>query len=320
MTYPPYSFSWLGPSYRLDRAIKLLFPDLSHQMIQVWIRRKGIQCRSRKLMPGLRIERGECVIIHDATPLEWEFPRENVELSISTLYEDEETLVVEKPSGLPVHPLLPWETESVVQAVLVHHPYLCGIGEPRAPGLVHRLDNETSGCLVFAKSKESMERLQATLRARKWNKEYVCWVWGEVLECQSIETPLVHKGKQKMALYQGRGKPQEAITHVMPIAWIGASDSRSTLLWVRIETGVRHQIRVHLQSLGHAIVGDPLYAEPNPKPEALSKDRMYLHAIRLNLPEIPGIFCKPELAFGSIRELKQEWKELVAQERWQQSQ
>ncbi len=280
------SWSWFGPRFRLDKALKCVYPHIPQRVIRLWLTRGGVTLNHKQVQAHTRLQTRDLIQIIDNIPLHSLYPKPNDTLSIPVLFENQDILLLHKPHGLPVHPLTPWETDTVVQGVLGDYPELLGVGEDRAPGLLHRLDNETSGVLAFARNTSSFTHLKELLHQGKWQKEYLCWVWGDVKEAITIREPIVHRSKQKMGVKKetkaSQGEPQQAITHLQPLPSVGTP--QVTPLWVTIETGVRHQIRVHLQSQGHPIVGDHLYSKKQEIPSFLGEDRLYLHAWRLTLP------------------------------------
>lgn len=288
------SFCWLSEPIRLDRALRLLFPSLSNSIVKQWITDFNVRVRDGRAKPHTKINTQDVVEIPELSPLTWPAlqPSEGPELEV--VWEDNNLLIINKPAGLPCHPMLPWDRDSVCQRLLPPYPFLRGVGELRAPGLLHRLDNETSGLLTFAKHPAAWEFYSKALQNQRWEKHYVCWVHGELVGEQTIESPIVHHkaGARMMVATENnsksRGNPQDAVTIIQPgEVQTFSPDSGdpfvATQVKVRIVTGVRHQIRVHLASLGHPIVGDNLYAEGYPEFPS-----MLLHAMRLGLPVMSG--------------------------------
>ncbi len=202
------------------------------------------------------------------------------------LFQDPYMIAMYKPSGWPTHPIHPWETKTATQWLLERCPFLIGIGpEHRAPGLLHRLDNATSGLLLFAKTSESFLSLKTALEEKRWRKEYLACVQGRLTSALNVRESIAHHPKQpkKMILcaalssrLQKRCPPQPARTEIQPIVY--DAQRNETLVRIRIETGVRHQIRLHLASVQHPIIGDVLYGGPS------NSERLWLHAWALLLP------------------------------------
>jgi 23S rRNA pseudouridine1911/1915/1917 synthase len=185
-------------------------------------------------------------------------------------YEDEHLLVVDKGAGLVVHPARGHRQGTLSQL-------LAGIaagGEPERAGIVHRLDRDTSGLLVVARSEEAHGLLQAALAARKVEREYLALVLGRPpARSGTIEAPIGRDPQVRTRMAIGGNAPREARTHFT----LERSLAGFTLLRVRLETGRTHQIRVHMQAIGHPVAGDPEYGAPG----ALGLERQFLHAARL---------------------------------------
>lgn len=209
-------------------------------------------------------------------------------IPITIRWQDEHLAVVEKPAGLVVHPAPGHESGTLVNALLHHLDRLCSLGGDRRPGIVHRLDRDTSGLLVVAKRDEAHRKLQAALAGRKVRRGYLAAAWGHLDGDElTVDAPMGRdpRDRKKMAVVQG-GK--RAVTHVRRLERWHSAD----LLAVRLETGRTHQIRVHLRHLGHPVVNDETYAPRWEKgflgaggrwTEELARraERLFLHAARL---------------------------------------
>jgi 23S rRNA pseudouridine1911/1915/1917 synthase len=185
-------------------------------------------------------------------------------------YQDEHLLVVDKGPGLVVHPARGHREDTLSQLLA---PLAAG-GEPERAGIVHRLDRDTSGLLVVSRSQEAHRRLQAALAARKIEREYVALVEGRPpARTGTIEAPIGRDPRIRTRMAVGGASAREARTHfTLERALTGTS-----LLRLRLETGRTHQIRVHLQAIGHPVVGDPEYGTAG----MLGLERQFLHATRL---------------------------------------
>jgi 23S rRNA pseudouridine1911/1915/1917 synthase len=190
--------------------------------------------------------------------------------ALTIAFQDEHLLVVDKAPGLVVHPARGHREDTLAQLLA---PLAAG-GEPERAGIVHRLDRDTSGLLVVARSQEVHRRLQAALAARTIEREYLALVEGRPrARTGTIEAPIGRDPRVRTRMAVGGVSPREARTHfTLERALVGNS-----LLRLRLETGRTHQIRVHLQAIGHPVVGDPEYGTPG----MLGLERQFLHAARL---------------------------------------
>jgi 23S rRNA pseudouridine1911/1915/1917 synthase len=198
---------------------------------------------------------------------------ERMELEIP--YEDEDLLVVDKPAGLVVHPAPGHRTATLVHGLLGHE--VAGGDHPQRPGIVHRLDRDTSGLLVVARSAEMHRRLQSLVRRRVLEREYLALVVGRPHSYRGrIEAPIGRDRDDPTRHSLDTATPREAVTHFEVAELL----PEHALLRIRLETGRTHQIRVHLAAIGLPIAGDPVYGRPS----ELGLRRQFLHAARLAFP------------------------------------
>jgi 23S rRNA pseudouridine1911/1915/1917 synthase len=270
---------------RLDQALSKLLPDYSRSRLQGWIKDELVRVDGNNANSKQKVWGGEKIEVQPQTlPEENAFKAEAIDLPI--VYEDDDIMVINKPAGMVVHPAAGnWEG-TLLNALLHHHPPLREI--PRA-GIVHRLDKDTSGLLVVAKTIAAQTSLVRQLQARTVKREYRAIVWGQVWQNGTVETQIGRHphARTKMAVTRVGGKP--AITHYEVLERFAVH----TYLRCRLETGRTHQIRVHMQHLGAPMVGDPVYGIrgiiPNqlmtPTLIAALKDfkRQALHAVKLGL-------------------------------------
>jgi 23S rRNA pseudouridine1911/1915/1917 synthase len=265
---------------RLDHALQRLLPEYSRSRLQAWIKEGRVTVDGKAASPKQTVWEGQQVTVEpQASPSETAYAPEDIALDI--VYEDEALLVINKPAGLVVHPGSGNWQGTMLNALLHHAPQLAGI--PRA-GIVHRLDKETSGLLVVAKTLTAQTDLVRQLQARTVKREYLAVVQGTPDAEGTVEAPIGRHPVQrtKMAV-TGGGKP--AVTHFSVIERFGAY----SLVRCRLETGRTHQIRVHMQTIGHPLAGDPVYGGRPPRvspglQEALRAfHRQALHAERLGL-------------------------------------
>jgi 23S rRNA pseudouridine1911/1915/1917 synthase len=269
---------------RLDAYLAANLPDLSRARVQALIANGCVIVRAPaapgakmplrrgRLRAADRVRGGETIVV-DVPPVKpVALHPEPIPLDI--VYEDDHLLVIDKPAGMAVHPGAGRSTGTLVHAVLAHCPALPGIGGEQRPGIVHRLDKDTSGLLVVAKTDEALRGLQAQIQSRTARREYVAFVYGRLTRpAGTIDAPIGRdpRHRTRMAVVpSGR----RAVTHYR----VARAFEDATLVNVSLETGRTHQIRVHFASIGHPVVGDPAYARRS-NPWGLR--RQALHARRL---------------------------------------
>src|SRR5450830_193021 len=261
---------------RLDQALSHLLPQFSRSRLAHWIRTRRVELDGRAVLPKAKVWGGEKVLLYPIPdPAATAAAPEAIALDI--VHEEAAILVIAKPAGLVVHPGSGNWTGTLLNALLAHAPQLASL--PRA-GIVHRLDKTTSGLLVVAKTLEAQTSLVRQLQARTVVRQYLALVHGAVARDGSVDAPIGRHQTQRtrMAVTEhGRA----ARTHYRVLERYAAA----TLLECSLDTGRTHQIRVHLQSIGHPLVGDPVYragrrAPPGP---LASFKRQALHAYRLGL-------------------------------------
>jgi len=216
-------------------------------------------------------------------------------MNVSVVYEDNEVVVIDKPVGLIVHPDGKTTEPTLVDWLLEKYPDIAQVGEPivltngvtiERPGIVHRLDRETSGALVIAKSQQAFLHLKKQFQRREVHKIYNAFVWGEIKERESVIDRPIGKSKKDFRLRSAqsgaRGELREAVTRFRVLK----RNSEFSFVEVSPETGRTHQIRVHFKAINHPVVCDQLYA---PKREcALGFDRLALHALSLTFVSLAG--------------------------------
>lgn len=209
------------------------------------------------------------------------------------LYKDRYLVVVDKPAGIPVYPLRDTDTGTIAQILEDRFPELRDAGLPRQAGIVHRLDNTTSGLLVAARDRETHAKMRALWNTTAVVKTYISLVLGKMKKTTTIATPIAHhpSNKKKMVVCETAArkkewKGREAETRVVSKKiFAGPAESFYTLVEVRITTGVRHQIRIHLASIGHPIAGDRFYQNPTKRhDDRTGLGRPFLHLTRICLP------------------------------------
>jgi 23S rRNA pseudouridine1911/1915/1917 synthase len=268
---------------RLDRYLVRALPDMSRSQVQRLIRQGLVALDGEVAKPSTPVEPGMRVVVRIPFTPSDEITAQTI--PIDAVYEDEDLLVVNKPAGMVVHPAHGHWEGTLVNALLARYPDLA-VGDAGRPGIVHRLDRDTSGLIVVAKTEAALEHLRQQFKSRAVKKTYLALVHGQPPAPEGIvEAPVgrdPHR-RQRMAVVPGG---RAARTHYRLLESLG----HYCLLAVSPETGRTHQIRVHLSWLGVPVVGDPLYNRGREAREAkkrLGLARQFLHAWRLCL-ERPG--------------------------------
>ncbi|MBI4938214.1 MAG: 23S rRNA pseudouridine(1911/1915/1917) synthase RluD [Nitrosomonadales bacterium] len=265
---------------RLDQALARLLPEYSRNRLQEWVEQGLVKLDGAPATVKQKVWGGETLEV-TPQPHPAEQPHQPEDIALNVVFEDDSLLVLNKPAGLVVHPGSGNWQGTLLNALLHHAPQLSGV--PRA-GIVHRLDKDTSGLLVIAKTLIAQTALVRQLQARTARREYYALVHGEVARAGKVDAPISRHPTQRtrMAVVEG-GKA--AVTHYV----IAERFPGCTLLRCRLETGRTHQIRVHLAAIHHPLVGDRTYLSGVHKcPPALRAifaafPRQALHAAQLGL-------------------------------------
>ncbi len=259
-----------GAGERLDKYLAAQFADLSRAQIQALIRAGQVTVNGAAAKASLRLEGGERVRVQVPVVDEAAEPEPEA-IPLAILYEDEHVAVVDKPAGMVVHPAFGHRSGTLVNAALSHWPDIAELAEPGRAGIVHRLDKETSGVIVIAKTPEALKSLRAQFKARTVGKRYVALVEGMPETPDGvIDAPIGRdpKRRKRMAVvHDGR----EAITEFRVVELF----ANFSLLDVFPKTGRTHQIRLHLAFIGHPVVGDTVYGR---RKQPFTLKRHFLHA------------------------------------------
>jgi 23S rRNA pseudouridine1911/1915/1917 synthase len=267
---------------RIDQAAALVWPEFSRSRLSEWIRAGALRVDGRQVKPNFRLAEGDRVALeailqpHPGNP-------EPEPMALRVLVDDPALLIIDKPAGLVVHPGSGNAAGTLVNGLLHLDPALAAL--PRA-GLVHRLDKDTSGCLLIARTLQAHAALVQQLKRREIQRHYLAVVWGAMVAGGSIDAPLGrHPVDRRRQVVRGDGR--RAVTHYR----VRQRLSAATVLDVKLETGRTHQIRVHMQHINHPLIGDPMYGRKG-SPRGLndaqrevwrSFPRQALHAERLDL-------------------------------------
>ncbi|MGE5218405.1 MAG: RluA family pseudouridine synthase [Chloroflexota bacterium] len=274
---------------RLDAFIRECLPHLSRREIDAAVRGGLFSINGKVSKKGERLAGGDSLQFTGPTAWLAPSPLANFELDVPIVYEDATVLLVDKPGGMATHGFSARDSTTLANFLLARWPELASVGRKRwEPGIVHRLDRETSGLVLIAKNQAAFENLRLQFQRRQVEKIYRALVWGKTPPAGTIDFPLAHArgDKRRMIALTERRKESKlrtwkAITHYRRLS----QGHGLSLLEIAMDTGVTHQIRVHLAAIGHPIVADPLYGVESADRFALA--RHFLHAYRLK-------FCHPE--------------------------
>lgn len=254
-------------SGRLDKVVTNHYPDLTRSKIQNLIKQEQILVNQAPTTNRYKVSENDVIDVTLPDPVKVSVKPEKMNLDI--VFEDDDVIVVNKPQGMVVHPAPGHENGTLVNGLLDHAPLATVNGELR-PGIVHRIDKDTSGLLMVAKNDQAMLSLSAQLKAKTNQRKYLAIVHGNFKEeAGTINAPIGRskKDRKKMAIVED-GRP--AVTHFKVLERF----TDYTLIECELETGRTHQIRVHLKYIGHPVAGDPLYGPRN----TLKGNGQFLHA------------------------------------------
>lgn len=267
----------INEKIRLDAYISKEIEDLSRSMIQKLLEEDKINVNGKIEKPSYKVQEGDIIEVSIEEPKEVKIEAQDIPLDI--IYEDNDILVVNKQKGLVVHPANGNPDGTLVNAIMAHcKDSLSGIGGELRPGIVHRLDKDTSGLLIIAKNDKAHIQVSEQIKNREVKKTYIALVRGTIAEDEAtINMPIGRstKDRKKMAVTKN-GK--EAVTHFKVLNRYTTNKGSYTLLEIKIDTGRTHQIRVHMAEIGHPVIGDSVYS--NGKNE-FGIEGQCLHAKRL---------------------------------------
>ena len=268
---------------RLDQILAERFADHSRSRLVDWIKGGCVQVDGRPCKPSDRLQSGQHITVRFPAPTP-AIPLQPEVIALAVVHEDDDLLIIDKPPGLVVHPGAGNPGGTLQNALLHHAPALVHL--PRA-GLVHRLDKDTSGLMVVAKTLTSHTRLVSALQAREIRREYDAVVIGALLAGGTVDAPLGRHPRDRLRIAVREGG-RNSVTHYR----VSERYAHHTRLTLRLETGRTHQIRVHMAHLGYPVLGDPLYAGRLRLPAGIDPaltdvlrgfKRQALHATRLGL-------------------------------------
>ena len=262
---------------RLDRALAARLPDHSRAYLQALIDGGDVLVDGRARKASYRLRAGEEIVVTVPPPAPADLRPEPIPLAV--VYEDADVLVIDKPAGMVVHPAPGHDSGTVVNAVLARLPDVRVNGTAR-PGIVHRLDRDTSGLLVIARHERALAALQRQFKERGVRKVYLALLDGVVEPDEgTIDAPIGRdpRNRQRMAVLR-EGRP--AVSHFRVLERF----ARHTLVEVRIESGRTHQIRVHCAFIGHPVAGDPVYRRGARDDPGLPRQFLHAHRLGFTLP------------------------------------
>ncbi|BAH44757.1 MULTISPECIES: RluA family pseudouridine synthase [Brevibacillus] len=254
---------------RIDKFITLQNEDWSRSQVQAWVKEGRVTVNGEPIKNNYKLQAEDEVTLRVPPPKEMAIQPE--EMSLDIVYEDSDVVVVNKPRGLVVHPAPGHYSGTLVNGLLAHCKDLSGINGVLRPGIVHRIDKDTSGLLMVAKNDKAHMGLAEQLKAHTVNRKYVALVHGVIPhEMGTIEAPIGRdpKNRQQMAVVFENSKP--AVTHFIVLERF----KEYTMVELKLETGRTHQIRVHMKYIDYPLAGDPKYGPKN----TLELDGQALHA------------------------------------------
>lgn len=245
---------------RLDKLLSIIYPDFSRSFFQKLIKENSIKVNEKIQKANYKVQTDDVISVLIPDAIETSIEPEDIPLDI--LYEDNDVLVVNKPKGMVVHPSAGHYSGTLVNAIMYHcKDSLSGINGEIRPGIVHRIDMDTTGSLIVCKNDESHVAIAEQIKEHSCNRIYVGIVCGNVKEDEgTIDAPIGRHpvDRKKMAINEKNGKP--AVTHYKVLKRFG----KYTYMQFKLETGRTHQIRVHMASIGHPLLGDELYSKNCP--------------------------------------------------------
>ena len=272
--------------WRLDRFLASALGDISRSRLQQLIESGAVTHTRKTIRDGnFRVKPGEAYTVGVPAPTP-ALPQDQ-DIPLKVIYEDKDLIVIDKPAGLVVHPAAGNPDGTLVNALIAHcGASLSGVGGVARPGIVHRLDKDTSGVLVAAKSQRAMSSLAKQFANHTIERAYHAVVWGAPRAGEGVVEGLIGRNpfdRKRMAVLRGGGK--EARTRYRLIDKFGDPEKPfASLIECRLETGRTHQIRVHLTHLGHPLIGDPSYGKSRQAPRAKSTAQEVAFAAASNFP------------------------------------
>ncbi|SFH59429.1 RluA family pseudouridine synthase [Pisciglobus halotolerans] len=266
-----YHFTIEQQKGRIDKVMTELMPEKSRSAVQQWIKERNLLVNEQTVKSNYMVQKGDKIYLAEPEAVPLDVQAEEIPLEI--VYEDKDVAVINKPQGMVVHPSAGHPDGTLVNALLFHIDDLSGINGVIRPGIVHRIDKDTSGLLMIAKNDHAHEKLAAQLKDKSSFREYTALVHGVIPhEKGTVDAPIGRsKTNRKMMAIVEEGR--QAVTHFQVLERF----PKFTLLSLQLETGRTHQIRTHMKYIGYPIAGDPVYG---PR-KTLKGKGQFLHAGKL---------------------------------------
>lgn len=255
---------------RIDKFItEALEEDISRTLVQQWVKDGHVKVNGKAVKPNYKLSIEDVIALQIPEPQGVELAAENIPLNV--VYEDSDVIVINKQRGLVVHPAPGHYSGTLVNALMYHCKDLSGINGELRPGIVHRIDKDTSGLIMSAKNDKAHASLAEQLKAHTVNRKYIALVHGHIQHDQgTIDAPIGRDSHDRKMYTVTEKNSKTAVTHFVVIERFGDF----TLVELKLETGRTHQIRVHMKFIGHPLVGDPMYG----KSKGMLMDGQALHA------------------------------------------
>ncbi|MEX1549709.1 RluA family pseudouridine synthase [Enterococcus sp. C50] len=253
---------------RIDKVLTGLFPDYSRSQIQLWLKEGVVAVNGQPVKANYKVKAKDELFVEIPKPETLDVIAEDIPLTI--VYEDEDVAVINKPQGMVVHPSAGHSHGTLVNALMYHVKDLSSINGVIRPGIVHRIDKDTSGLLMVAKNDQAHESLAKQLKDKTSLRKYVALVHGEISHDKGTINAPIGRSKVNRKMQSVREDGKSAVTHFTVLERFEGF----TLVELKLETGRTHQIRVHMQYIGFPLAGDPVYG---PK-KTLPGNGQFLHA------------------------------------------
>ena len=251
---------------RVDVFLRRHVPDMSRAKAKALAADGAVRIDGRRSRKGTLLQPGQTVQLDSAPPPKEFQAAPNAALPLSVIHEHADWVVVDKPAGMAMHPLRPEENDTLCNALVARYPEMAEVGyATREPGILHRLDNETSGLVLAARNAEAFASLRETLTGNGIDKRYMALVAGEVVAPKTIDTPLAHEPSDKRkvkACFDEREVERLGARPALTEILSSEAHGEHSLIEVLASSARRHQVRVHLAAFGHPLVGDELYGGP----------------------------------------------------------